>query len=75
MPLKELFWHEDFFTECYHGGRNEQFWFGPAFEAQWFDYDLSSAYPSAMALIGRPDWKGLEGHPLYQGAADQVHRC
>ena len=60
VPLKELFWHEDFFTECYHGGRNEQFWFGPAFEAQWFDYDLSSAYPSAMALIGRPDWKGLK---------------
>lgn len=58
-PIKKLFWHEDFFTECYHGGRNEQFWFGPAFEGRWYDYDLSSAYPSAMALIGRPNWQKL----------------
>lgn len=43
-------------TECYHGGRNEQFWFGPCFEDDWTDYDLSSAYPTAMALIGRPEW-------------------
>ena len=54
--LKKIHWSLDFFTECYHGGRNEQFWFGPAFESVWYDYDLSSAYPSAMALIGRPDW-------------------
>ena len=59
VSVKKLFWHEDFFTECYHGGRNEQFWFGPAFEGMWFDYDLSSAYPSAMALIGRPQWNGI----------------
>ena len=54
--LKKVHWSLDFFTECYHGGRNEQFWFGPAFDSVWYDYDLSSAYPSAMALIGRPDW-------------------
>ena len=53
---KKIHWSLDFFTECYHGGRNEQFWFGPAFDSVWYDYDLSSAYPSAMALIGRPDW-------------------
>jgi len=53
---RKIFWNLDFFTECYHGGRNEQFWFGPAFEAVWYDYDLSSAYPSAMALIGNADW-------------------
>jgi hypothetical protein len=46
-------------TESYHGGRNEQFWFGPAFDDNWTDYDLSSAYPTAMALIGLPDWKNL----------------
>jgi hypothetical protein len=56
--LKKIHWSLDFFTECYHGGRNEQFWFGPGFESIWYDYDLSSAYPSAMALIGRPDWDG-----------------
>lgn len=46
----------DFATECYHGGRNEQFWFGPSYPALWNDFDLSSAYPTAMALIGRADW-------------------
>ena len=43
-------------TECYHGGRNEQFWFGPCFEDAWTDYDLQNAYPTAMALIGIPLW-------------------
>ncbi|WP_240482159.1 DNA polymerase [Ruegeria marisrubri] len=57
--VQKLFWHEDFFTECYHGGRNEQFWFGPAPEGVWYDYDLTSAYPSAMALIGEPDWNTI----------------
>jgi len=57
--LPKLFWSEDFFTECYHGGRNEQFWFGPAPEGVWYDYDLASAYPSAMALIGEPDWSTI----------------
>ncbi|WP_170765312.1 DNA polymerase [Ruegeria lacuscaerulensis] len=55
-PVQKLFWSEDFFTECYHGGRNEQFWFGPAPKGVWYDYDLTSAYPTAMALIGEPDW-------------------
>lgn len=59
VPLKKLFWSEDFFTECYHGGRNEQFWFGPAHKGVWYDYDLTSAYPSAMALIGEPDWSSI----------------
>lgn len=59
VPVKKLFWNEDFFTECYHGGRNEQFWFGPAPEGTWYDYDLTSAYPSAMALIRMPDWSSI----------------
>ncbi len=52
VPLEECAWHLDFVTETYHGGRNEQFWFGPAYEVDWTDYDLSSAYPTAMSLIG-----------------------
>ena len=48
-----------FVTECYHGGRNEQFWFGPGFTDEWFDFDLSSAYPTAMSLIGLPNWYGI----------------
>lgn len=59
VELREVAWHSPFATECYHGGRNEQFWFGPAFEDDWTDYDLSSAYPTAMALIGFPDWQNI----------------
>src|SRR5664280_1218619 len=57
VSLKECYWHEALVTECYHGGRNEQFWFGPCFEDVWNDYDLSSAYATAMSLIGRANWK------------------
>lgn len=56
VDQQEVAWHLPLATECYHGGRNEQFWFGPCFEDDWTDYDLSSAYPTAMALIGRPEW-------------------
>ena len=58
--LEEANWHLDFITETYHGGRNEQFWFGPCYEGDWTDYDLSSAYPTAMSLIGFPDWKSIK---------------
>lgn len=53
---EEISWFIDFATECYHGGRNEQFWFGPSYIAEWSDYDLTGAYPTAMALIGMPKW-------------------
>jgi hypothetical protein len=59
VDLQEVSWHIPLATESYHGGRNEQFWFGPAFEDDWTDYDLSSAYPTAMALIRKPDWKRI----------------
>ena len=57
--VEEIHWYADFATECYHGGRNEQLWFGPTFEDMWSDYDLTSAYPTAMATIGRPDWENV----------------
>ena len=57
VSLKECYWQEAFVTECFHGGRNEQFWFGPCFEDVWTDFDLSSAYATTMSLIGRPNWK------------------
>lgn len=64
-------------VDAYHGGRNEQYWFGPCFEDDWSDFDLSSAYPTAMALIGMPDWDRLfhttnidEFHPTVLGYAN-----
>lgn len=59
-PLKEeAYFNEAFITETYHGGRNEQFIFGIADEGQWRDHDLSSAYTTAMSLIGMPDWDNV----------------
>lgn len=63
VSIPQLWRNEDFLTECYHGGRNEQFWFGQTHEDNWYDYDLSSAYPSAMCLIGHPDWTKIK--PIY----------
>ena len=56
VPLIEVDRYAKEATECYHGGRNEQFWFGPCFEDAWTDFDLQNAYPTAMALIGIPIW-------------------
>uniref|UniRef100_UPI0040476F6B DNA polymerase n=1 Tax=Rheinheimera sp. TaxID=1869214 RepID=UPI0040476F6B len=51
--------HQTLVTECYHGGRNEQFQFGVSKEDDWFDYDLTSAYPISMSLLGLPDWESI----------------
>lgn len=56
---KCLFDAEAFITETYHGGRNEQFCFGPSAVDDWYDYDLSSAYPTAMAMLGYPQWDAM----------------
>jgi hypothetical protein len=55
----KVYWHVDFATESYHGGRNEQFWFGACWEDDWVDWDLQSAYASTMAMIGKPDWDSI----------------
>lgn len=54
--LQDIALFEQLATECYHGGRNEQMWFGPSFVDGWIDYDLAGAYPTAMAMIGLPEW-------------------
>lgn len=59
VPLAQVHFENSFVTESYHGGRNEQFWFGPCFEDDWTDFDLSGAYPTAMSLIGMPDWESM----------------
>lgn len=55
--LEGLALFEQLATEAYHGGRNEQMWFGPSFVDDWSDFDLHSAYPTAMAMIGMPNWR------------------
>lgn len=59
LPIDVLNLGTEVANEAYHGGRAEQYWFGPGVERTWTDYDLSSAYPTAMSLIGYPDWKAL----------------
>jgi hypothetical protein len=60
VDIEELSHLIPFITECYHGGRNEQYWFGPGFEDDWIDIDLASAYPTAMSLIGMTDWRAIK---------------
>lgn len=59
VPVAERHMYESFATECYHGGRNEQFIFGAGQEGVWTDWDLAGAYTTAMTLIGMPDWKAV----------------
>jgi DNA polymerase type B, organellar and viral len=60
VHLEQVDRFNNFATECYHGGRNEQFWFGPGFKDEWFDYDLHGAYPTAMSMIGLPLWSQMK---------------
>ena len=47
-------------TECYHGGRNEQYFFGAGVVGEWKDYDLPNAYPTGMSQLGTPVWEELK---------------
>ena len=51
--------YETFTTECYHGGRNEQYFFGAGEKAVWTDWDLAGAYSTALAVIGQPEWDSI----------------
>ncbi|MER9642399.1 DNA polymerase [Mesorhizobium sp. M0239] len=57
--FEDVHFELDFVTETYHGGRNEQFLFGICDEHIWRDHDLSSAYTTAMSLIGKPVWEQM----------------
>jgi len=56
VPTPDRFARESFATECYHGGRNEQFFFGASQVGLWTDYDICGAYTTAMSMIGVPHW-------------------
>ncbi|MCG8601151.1 MAG: hypothetical protein MI807_13490 [Verrucomicrobiales bacterium] len=60
LPLELPFLHEQLATECFHGGRNESFFFGPTSVDNWTDYDLRSAYTTSLAQLGTPRWQDLK---------------
>lgn len=48
--------HEPFVSNCYHGGRNECFAFGPTADADWHDFDLAGAYTTGMVDMRHIDY-------------------
>lgn len=49
-----------YYIANYKGGRNECFMYGIDKTTTWYDYDLVSAYTTAMALLGDPYYKKLK---------------
>jgi hypothetical protein len=70
--LSRLHLRETLATECYHGGRNESFAFGPTRTGDWIDYDLCAAYPTALASIGSPAWDAAYGTTTPSDFTDRV---
>lgn len=50
-------------SSSYHGGLNSASFIG-YFTNETFDYDLISAYPTAMCLVRDPDWNHLNLHVI-----------
>ncbi len=48
------------FINNYKGGRNESFCYGVDRNTLWFDYDLVSAYTTAMAYLGDPKYEDFK---------------
>lgn len=49
----------NYYISSYRGGRNESFMYGVDKGRKWIDYDLSGAYPTAMAFLGNPDYRRI----------------
>lgn len=48
--------HEPFISQCYHGGRNECYLFGPTEVGLWNDFDLAGAYTTGMVDLRHIDY-------------------
>jgi hypothetical protein len=59
VHLTDVSDYQAFASECYHGGRNEAYYFGFTPFNTWTDYDLAGAYTTAMAGIKVPDYARL----------------
>lgn len=56
--VKDVGLMNNYFIASYRGGRNESFMYGKDFgDCVWYDYDLVSAYTTAMAGLGTPDYR------------------
>jgi ssDNA-specific exonuclease RecJ len=51
--------HLPLFLGSLHGGRNESYVYGLCL-GEFYDYDLPGAYPTAMSLLGYPDYTKIE---------------
>lgn len=49
--------HLSLYIANFKGGRNESFMYGVDTSTMWYDYDLVSAYTTAMACLGHPDYE------------------
>jgi hypothetical protein len=56
VPIAARSNFEKLAIECYHGGRNEMYVFGPTEKALFTDYDLCGAYTTGMAALRVPDF-------------------
>lgn len=50
--------HLSYYIGNYKGGRNESFMYGSENSTTWFDYDLTSAYTTAMSYASLPRYTG-----------------
>lgn len=56
---KDIGLYLSLFIANYKGGRNESFMYGVDTNTHWYDYDLTSAYTTAMAHLGDPDYEEI----------------
>lgn len=52
--------HEPFVTNCYHGGRNECYLFGPTEISIWNDFDLAGAYTTGLVDLRHIDYGSVK---------------
>lgn len=54
--MKEVGLYLSLFIGNSKGGRNESFMYGTDLNTKFFDYDFTSAYTTAMCLLGNPNY-------------------
>lgn len=57
IPREALYFNETMSVESYYGGRNEAMFFGVTPEGDFRDWDLASAYVTALSALGMPKWE------------------